>query len=180
MSIKQQKHLRAACRCGKVAFETVGAPILSTSCHCASCREAGHQFEALPEATPVSDVHGGTQFLLYRKDRVRCVKGEEYLKEFRLKPDSPTRRVLTTCCNSPMFLEFQNGHWLSMYRDRFSAAEAPPVDMRVMTRDRPAGVELPDDMPNYATHSGKFMWKLLSAWAAMGFRAPKITYVKAS
>lgn len=180
MSIKQSKHLHAVCRCGEVEFETVGDPILSAACHCASCREAGHQFEALPEATPVSDAHGGTQFLLYRKDRVRCVKGEEYLKEYRLTPGSPTRRVLAKCCNSPMFLEFQNGHWLSMYRDRFSAAKAPSVDMRVMTRDCPAGVELPDDVPNHPTHSVKFMWRLLAAWAAMGFRAPKITYVSAS
>ena len=40
-----------------------------------------------------------------------------------------------------------------------------------MTRDRRDGVELPSDVPNYATHSGKFMWRLLAAWIAMGFRA---------
>ncbi len=49
---------------------------------------------------------GGTGFVLVRSDRVRCVKGGDKLQEHRLKPDSPTRRVLATCCNSPMFLEF--------------------------------------------------------------------------
>jgi hypothetical protein len=47
--------------------------------------------------------------------------------------------------------------------------------MRVMTRDRREGVVLGDDVPNFASHSGKFMWKLLTAWIAMGFRVPKIT-----
>ena len=36
------------------------------------------------------------------------------------------------------------------------------------------GVELSDDIPNYAAPSGKFLWRLLTAWAAMGFRAPAV------
>lgn len=46
--------------------------------------------------------------------------------------------------------------------------------MRMMTAERPEGVELPDDMANYPGHSGKFMLKLLGAWLAMGFRRPKV------
>jgi hypothetical protein len=72
-----------------------------------------------------------------------------------------------------MFLEFKNGHWLSLYRNRLPDGAAP-LEMRTMTRDRRDGVELPANVPNYSTHSGKFMWKLLAAWAAMGFRAPKV------
>ena len=45
-----------------------------------------------------------------------------------------------------------------------------------MTKDRRAGVELANDVPNLSTHSGKFMFKLLTAWIAMGFRKPKITW----
>ena len=74
-----------------------------------------------------------------------------------------------------MFLEFKGGHWLSMYRDRFSDS-APSIEMRVMTRDRRAGVVLGDEVPNFASHSVKFMWKLLTAWIAMGFRTPHVTY----
>ena len=48
--------------------------------------------------------------------------GAEYLEEWRLKPNSPTRRVVATCCNSAMFLDFTKGHWLSMYRNRFPQA----------------------------------------------------------
>jgi hypothetical protein len=170
---KDHHHLTASCRCGPVAFETTGKPIMSADCHCQSCQEAGRQFERLPSAPAVLDAYGGIGFVLIRKDRVRCAKGGEKLQEHRLKPDSPTRRVLATCCNSPMFLEFNNGHWLSLYRDRLPDGAAP-LEMRVMTMDRREGVELPRDVPNYPRHSGKFMWKLLAAWVAMGFRTPKV------
>jgi len=168
-----KEHLTASCRCGQVAFETTGKPIVSVSCHCRSCQEAGQQFEQLPAAPVVLDSDGGTGFVLFRKDRVRCTNGSETLEEHRLKPGSPTRRVVATCCNSPMFLEFRDGHWLSLYRNRLPDG-AVPLEMRVMTRDRRDGVELPGDVPNYSTHSGKFMWKLLAAWVAMGFSAPKV------
>ena len=99
------------------------------------------------------------------------------MREYRLTPASKTRRVVATCCNAPIFLEFSGGHWLSIYKDRFAKADQPALDMRTMTRDRRPGVEFTDGLPSYKTHSGRFMWKLLTAWAAMGFRAPKIDYV---
>jgi hypothetical protein len=173
----QRKYLSATCQCGKVKFEAVGPPILTGACYCTSCQQAGRQFELLAAAPPVLDPDGGTGFILYRKDRVHCVMGQECLEEHRLKPDAPTRRVIATCCNSPMFLEFTKGHWLSMFRNRFPAG-APPLEMRVMTRERRAGVELADDVPNYAAHSGKFMLKLIAAWIAMGFRRPEINLGK--
>jgi len=120
---------------------------------------------------------GGTDYVLYRKDRVQCVTGQEYLEEHRLKPDSPTRRVIATCCNSAMFLDFTKGHWLTMHRNRFPAG-APPLEMRVMTRDRRDGVALADDLPNYDGASGKFMLRLMATWIAMGFRRPEITLGK--
>ncbi|WP_034161501.1 GFA family protein [Sphingomonas sp. ERG5] len=162
-------NLTAQCACGTVAFETKRAPIITAACYCHSCQEAGRQIEQLSGAPPVLDADGGTQFILYRKDRVTCIKGAEHLADRRLTPQSPTRRVLATCCNSAMFLEFSKGHWLSMYRARF-AGDAPPLEMRVMTRDRRDGVVLPDDVPNLAGHSGKFMGKLFFAWIAMLLR----------
>ena len=77
-----------------------GRPILTASCYCASCQEAGSRFEQLASAPPVLNPDGGTDYVLYRKDRVQCVTGQEHLEEHRLKPDSPTRRVIATCCNS--------------------------------------------------------------------------------
>jgi hypothetical protein len=175
---RQHQHLSAICQCGKVKFEAVGPPILTASCYCTSCQEAGRQLEQLASAPPVLDADGGTGVILYRKDRVQCVMGQAYLEERRLKPGSPTRRVVATCCNSAMFLDFTKGHWLSMFRNRFPTG-APPLQMRVMTKERRAGVELADDVPNYSSRSGKFMLKLIAAWIAMGLRRPEITWGKA-
>ncbi|MDB5419412.1 MAG: hypothetical protein JWP86_2293 [Phenylobacterium sp.] len=86
--------------------------------------------------------------------------------------------MVATCCNSAMFLDFTKGHWLTVYRARLPD-DVPPLEMRVMTADRPEGAVLPDDAPNYAGHTGRFMWKLLTAWASMGFRAPKVEGIPA-
>jgi hypothetical protein len=64
-----------------------------------------------------------------------------------------------------------------MYRDRFPAG-APPVEMRVMTKDRRDGVVLAGDLPNFDTHSRKAMLRLIAAWIAMGLRRPEITLGK--
>lgn len=173
MSVKQQKFLTASCRCGAVVVEVAGAPIVHTACYCASCQEAGRRIGQLPGAAAVLDTDGGTDFVLYRKDRARCLQGGERMEALRLQPDSPTRRMVATCCNSAMFLDFTKGHWLTMYRARLPD-DVPPLEMRIMTADRPEGVVLPDDAPNYAGRPGRVMWKLLTAWAAMGFRTPKV------
>lgn len=158
--------LTARCTCGSVVFAGTGAPLLGASCFCKSCQTAGRQIEQLPLAPKVLDADGGTSYLLYRRDRIVCVRGSEHLQEIRLKPDSPTRRMLATCCNSAMFLDFTKGHWLTMYRARFPG-DAPPIEMRVMTRDQPLAAHIANDMPRYKGHSGKFMWRLLSARIAM-------------
>jgi hypothetical protein len=173
MNMMRNGPAAASCRCGVVALEVTGAPVMHAVCYCASCQAAGRQIEALPEAPPVLGADGGTDYVLYRKDRVRCVQGGDRLQAHRLKPESPTRRMVATCCNSAMALDFTKGHWLTVYRVRLPEP-VPPLDMRVMTSERPEGVVLPTDAPGYPTHSGRFMWKLLKAWAAMGFRAPKV------
>lgn len=173
MTAKHPDPVVASCRCGAVMLETVGAPILRAVCYCASCQEAGRRIGQLAGAPPVLEADGGTDFILYRKDRVRCTKGGERLQEHRLKPDSPTRRMVAGCCNSAMFLDFTKGHWLTLYRGRLSGG-VPPLDMRIMTADRRADTPLPNDVPNSAAHPGKFMRKLLTSWLAMGFRRPRV------
>ena len=75
-----------------------------------------------------------------------------------------------------MFGDFTKGFWLSLYRDRMPGAPEP--SMRVMTLDVPAGVILPDDgLPHVRRHSGRFLLKLLTTWARMGFRNPRIVGV---
>jgi len=176
---KQQKYLAATCQCGKVKLVATGRPILASTCYCASCQEAGRQLEQLASAPPVLNPDRGTDFVLYRKDRVECAMGQEHLEEHRLRPDSPTRRVVATCCHSAMFLDFTGGHWLTMYRNRFLTG-APPIEMRIMTKDRRTGAEPADDVPNYKGFSGKLMLKLIAARIAMGIHRTDITWGKSA
>ncbi|MGN7929465.1 GFA family protein [Sphingopyxis sp. 22461] len=168
----------ASCPCGAVRLELSGEPIMAATCYCHSCQEAGRSFAALPGAPGVVGTDGGTPYVLMRKDRLQWLSGSDQLDEHRLKPDSPTRRFVARCCNAPIALEFTKGHWLSVYSGRIAEAERPAAEMRTIVGDRPDGVELPDDIPNYRTPTGKFMWRLLKAWAAMGFRAPPIEATK--
>ena len=167
------ERISAPCRCGKVELEIVGAPIMRGICYCASCQEAGRRYRAAPGADSGLAEDGGTDYVLYRKDRVRCVKGNRLFEERRLKPSSPTRRMYAHCCDTAMFLDFTKGHWLAIYRGRIPS-DMPPATMRMMTAERPEGVILPDDIPNYPAHSVKFILKLLGAWVAMGFRRPAV------
>lgn len=165
---------RLSCGCGKVHLGVRGAPIINVECCCDSCRDAGAKMATLPGSEPVVDRHGATRFVLYRKDRIDFLRGSEFLKEFRLKPGAKTRRVVATCCNAPAFLEFQGGHWLSLYGGLWQAGSLPPLDLRTMTGDLPDASVLADDVPNAKRQNFPFFVKLLGAWIAMGFRSPEI------
>lgn len=154
-------HFRmATCNCGKVELEARGTPIAATVCHCSGCRQAGHIIESLPDAPRILDDEEGTAFVLYRKDRVTCVRGSEMLAEHRLSETTPTRRIVATCCNSFIFLDFTKGHWISVVRERLKAV--------------PAEAETPQQ-PRQSTF---FVARLILAWIGMGLRTPTIDFVK--
>lgn len=163
-----------ACTCGKVRLAVELAPIISSECYCDSCRTAGARLQTLPGARPILGENGASRFVLYRKDRVRFLAGIEHLREFRLTPASTTRRVVATCCNAPVFLEFKGGHWLSLYGNLWPAGTLPPIELRTMTGDLPDPSVLSADVPNGRRQSLAFFAKLLGAWIAMGFRVPRI------
>jgi hypothetical protein len=165
----------ASCLCGQVALELVGIPILSAVCYCESCRSAARQFEQAPGAPSVLNGDGGVDYCLFRKDRARVTRGAEHLREHRLTAASVTRRVVAACCNAPMFLDFTTGHWLTLYRDRLPE-DAPRPEMGVMAKDRPLGSIREGGLPTYHAHPARFMIKLMAAWAAMGFRRPKMAW----
>lgn len=163
-----------ACACGQFSLIVQGDPITSVECHCDSCRAAGARLQRLPCARPLLDPRGGTRFVLYRKDRIQFAAGADHLKEFRLSSGASTRRVLASCCNTPVFLEFKGGHWLSLYGGLWPDGALPPLEMRTMTGDLPDASVLPGDVPNLKRQSGVFFARLLKAWIAMGFRSPRI------
>ncbi len=166
--------LKLQCTCGQTCLEVQRHPIASVECCCTSCREAGEKLQRLEGAPQILTEYGATPYVMYRKDRVRFVSGAENLKETRLSPTAKTRRVVATCCNSPMFLEFSQGHWLSLYAGLWPNGSRPPLEMRTMATDLPPGISLPDDVPNARKQSFRFFTRLLSAWIAMGFRIPEV------
>lgn len=162
------------CACGQTRLELRGEPILVSECLCGSCRAAAARLATLPGARNILNSYAATPCAEYRKDRVSVLAGAEHLKEFRLSADAGTRRVVATCCNTPIFLELKGAHWLSVYLDLWPDQARPKADMRTMAGDLPDASGLPDDIPNLKSHTPSFYIKLLGAWIAMGFRNPKI------
>jgi len=161
------------CACGGVALELHGAPFFTTECHCDSCREAASRLARLKLSRHMVEDNGGSQFALYRKDRARIVRGQEKLVGYRLKAGAPTRRVVAGCCNSPVFLEFQGGHWLSIYSSLWPEGQAPRPQIRTMTADRHPEAQPDQSIPHGKRQTFGFYGRLLAAWVAMGFRSPR-------
>jgi hypothetical protein len=162
-----------ACTCGTVVLSLTGPPILATECHCTSCRAAATRLGAA-----ITEPNGGTRFVVQRKDQSKVQRGAEHLASFRLTPEAGTQRIVATCCNSPMWLEFKGGHWISLYATRWPEGTAPAPMLRTMTRDAPR--PLPDDLPNARTQTVGFMARLFWSWACMGFRNPPVANVRRS
>jgi len=137
------------------------------ACYCDDCQQGARQIEALSGATAVLDADGGTAYVLYRKDRFECTRGRELLRVLRLKDSSPTRRVVAGCCNSPMYLDFEKGHWVNVFRPRLGAGP-PRVQMGIQGRFRRSG-GAPADVPVYRAFPPKFFARLLWARIAMLF-----------
>jgi hypothetical protein len=165
------KPLRATatvnCVCGQVAYEVIGAPITSVICYCDDCQEGGRQIQSLPHAISVQDPDGGTAYLVYRKDRVTCLKGTSLLRHHKIRADSATNRVIAICCNSAMLLTFDdNKHWVDLYRSRWRN-DVLPVQMRICTRFKPDGRTIPTDVPCYSRYPMSLIMKLVLARIAM-------------
>ncbi|MEI9981930.1 MAG: hypothetical protein WDN69_01125 [Aliidongia sp.] len=159
--------MTATCSCGSVELKAIGRPIASSVCYCDDCQKGAGQIEALPKAGTVGDPDGGTAYILFRKDRIECSKGADLLKSYKLKETSITNRVVATCCNSAMFVNFDKGpHWVSAYRARFHG-ELPPLQQRICTKFKPDGIVLPDDVPSYRGYAPGLIVKLLASRVAM-------------
>jgi hypothetical protein len=111
--------------------------------------------------------------VLWREDMLKCIDGCERLQAHCLTPESPSRRIMASCCETPLFGDCMKGFSVSIYRGRIRDAPLPSI--RVMTSDLPDDVVPPDDgLPRYRGRPGKLMLSLVTTWVSMGFRLPKI------
>lgn len=155
------------CVCGQVAYEAIGAPITSVICYCDDCQEGARQIQSLPHAISFQEPDGGTEYLVYRKDRVVCLKGASLLRHHKIREDSATNRVIAICCNSAMLLTFDDGkHWVDLYRSRCKNYVLP-VQMRICTKFKPDGRTIPTDVPHYSRYPMSLIIKLALAKMAM-------------
>ena len=148
------------CSCGQVELEAVGKPIMVTVCYCDDCQRAAGQLEALPGTPRICSADGGTPYILFRKDRVALVKGQELVRDHRMDGEAFTKRVTASCCQSPLYLEYEKGHWYSLYRNRF-VGPTPRVQMRIQTHYKPKGAVLPEDAPAFKAFPPRFLFRLL-------------------
>ncbi len=154
-----------ACECGKVAFRADGPTLGTAVCYCDDCQEAARQIEARGDGPTVADPDGGTALSLWRKDKVTNLQGGELVVEHRLNSKTTTKRLVTSCCNSAMFIDFDRGpFWISVLHDRI-AEPRPPIEFRHMTKYRNSALPYPDDAPTYPTFPKMFVGRLMWNWA---------------
>jgi hypothetical protein len=164
-----KQRLIASCSCGKVEIEAVGQPIAAAICYCDDCQAAAGRIEAMPEAPAFREPDGGTSLIIFRKDRVRCIRGESNLTKLKLREHSATNRRLATCCNSVMVLDFDDGkHWADIYSTRVQE-NAPTPEMLVCTRFAVRPPMNLHSVPAYPGYPTRFLISLLKARVAMLF-----------
>lgn len=162
----------ATCRCGSVVFHADGAPLASLSCYCSDCQAGAKKVAALEGGLSGMDADGGTPLVLFRKDQVRCVRGRELLRPYNPSPSATTDRWVASCCNTAMGSEFRNWFPQTNFRRATMRADAPPLEMRIFTKQAPDSPAIPSDVPSYRGVQLGLVWTLLSSKLALAF-APR-------
>lgn len=137
------------CQCGQVKIRVTGEPILAAACYCDDCQEAARQIEAKGGGPSVADPDGGTALALVRDDKFAIEQGEDRLVRHKLKPDSPTGRQVASCCNSALYIDFDDGRfWKSTMIDRWNDPR-PIVESRLQVQFRDSILPYADNAPRY-------------------------------
>jgi hypothetical protein len=166
---KQDPTHVARCRCGAVEVDTWAPPFIVAACYCDDCQAAALQLASSED--PVTTADGGSEFMLFRRDRIACGKGAEHLHAMRLREDTMTRRMVAACCTTPMYMAFDDKRpWVSAYRARFD--HAPPVEMRICTRFRSTASPLDEALPSYPGYPAAMAIRLVVAAVQMLFSRP--------
>jgi hypothetical protein len=169
MSKDAETHL-LRCHCGTVECVGQSAPFLCAVCYCDHCQEAARQIEAAGKGPPVTDADGGTALCLIRDDRFRIERGANLLQPHRRDPTSATSRMVATCCNSAMYLDFADGRfWKSAMMNRIVGTR-PAIEMRLCTRYRESALPWPDDAPRHDKFPLSALARVGRQWLAMKFR----------
>ena len=161
---------KLSCRCGSVSIEVRGKPILSTICNCDDCQRASAALQELSGAPTILDKWGGTYYGLYRKDRVFLHDPKSAATELRIEGEEKTRRLYAACCNTPLFLDFEPGHWYSVYANLLSDSFPKPL-ARVQTKYLKGPGTPEDGVPMHSGFPFRMIFRLLAARLQMLFQS---------
>ena len=163
MTKKNPTHV-ARCRCGAVEVGAWSEPIVVSACYCNDCQAAAQRLAASANGAPAASADGGTEFMLFRCDRIACTRGADRLQAMRLSAASKTRRMIAGCCTTPMYLAFDDKRpWVSAFRASFGA-DAPPVEMRICTRFRRSQEKPEDGVRSHPGYPPAMFVRILAAW----------------
>ena len=162
----------AHCQCGAVEVGAWAEPIMVNTCYCDDCQAAAQQLAASADQPPAPSADGGTEFMVFRRDRIACLAGADRLQAMRLNDGTKTRRMIAGCCATPMYLAFDDKRpWVSAFRAAFGT-DAPPVEMRICTRFRQGQDTAEDGVPSHPSYPPAMIFRILAASARMLFSRP--------
>lgn len=154
------------CKCGQVECSSTRLPMLTAVCYCDDCQAAAREIAA-GNGPPVADLDGGTALSLLRLDRFARTRGAMLLAPYKLRADSPTSRIIASCCNSAMYLSFSDTRfWVSAMTNRIVGAK-PRIESRLAVEFRDSALPWPDDAPRYTGYPKRYLLRLLGQWIAM-------------
>jgi hypothetical protein len=170
MTRKTPAHV-AHCRCGAVDIGAWAEPIVVTACYCDDCQAAAERMAASDKAA-LAKADGGTEFMVFRRDRIACTRGADRLEAMKLTPATNTRRMIASCCATPMYVAFDDKRpWVSAFRARFGA-NAPPVTMRICTRFKRSDDRAENGLPSHPSYPPPMIARILAVWPLTLFSRP--------
>ena len=162
----------ARCRCGAVEIGAWSNPLVVAACYCDDCQAASERLAAAGNSAPLAGVDGGTEFMVFRRDRIACTRGVENLQLMRLTAATKTRRMVSGCCATPMYVGFDDKRpWVSAFRASFGP-DAPPVEMRICTRFRRPEHKAEDGLSEHPGYPAAMILRILAVWPRTLFSRP--------
>jgi hypothetical protein len=144
--------------------------MLVMACYCDDCQAANTAIAAMPNGHGGALPDGGTPSTVFRKDRVRCVRGQELLVEHKLRPQSHTTRVIASCCNSNMETRFDNWYPFVALRTYSVNTDQVRPQLCMNTKWAPDKSKILFQVPQHAGVPASFAFKLLGARVQLGMR----------
>jgi len=118
--IKAIRNSNVQCRCGQVKLTIDSPSALRFVCYSKDCRGYYQSLNEIARANgqteaAILDPWGGVDFTQIYPSEIVFEEGKEIAKTVLIRPDSPIRRVYSSCCYTPLFDIGQNSAMLNTH-----------------------------------------------------------------